>query len=214
MVNEGAGYWYADIATAKIGDEYRYRIVNGDRAFLRIDPYARQVTSSIGNSVVHDPSFDWGEDQFHLPPVNELVIYEMHLGTFHVTKADCTNGFEETLQKLEYLKQLGVNAIELMPLAEFGGYTSWGYNPSCIFAVEESYGGPIALKRFVKAVHGAGKTCIKVGTFFFAEHLLAVFQALIRHLLMHLQKIHCVHYGARRRRRPVGPLPTSPFLGC
>ena len=156
MVNEGAGYWYADIATAKIGDEYRYRIVNGDRAFLRIDPYARRVTSSIGNSVVHDPSFDWGEDQFHLPPVNELVIYEMHLGTFHVTKDDCTNGFEETLQKLEYLKQLGVNAIELMPLAEFGGYTSWGYNPSCIFAVEESYGGPIALKRFVKAVHGAG----------------------------------------------------------
>ena len=156
MANEGAGYWYADIATAKIGDEYRYRIVNGDRTFLRIDPYARQVTSSIGNSVVHDPHFDWEDDNFHLPAINELVIYEMHLGTFNATNDDRSNEFEETLQKLDFLKQLGVNVIELMPLAEFGGYTSWGYNPSCIFAVEESYGGPIALKRFVKAVHQVG----------------------------------------------------------
>lgn len=156
MANEEAGYWYADIATAKIGDEYRYRIVNGDRTFLRIDPYARQVTSSIGNSVVHDPHFDWEDDNFHLPAINELVIYEMHLGTFNATKDDRSNEFEETLQKLDFLKQLGVNVIELMPLAEFGGYTSWGYNPSCIFAVEESYGGPIALKRFVKAVHQVG----------------------------------------------------------
>lgn len=156
MANEGAGYWYADIATAKIGDEYRYRIVNGDRTFLRIDPYARQVTSSIGNSVVHDPHFDWEDDNFHLPAINELVIYEMHLGTFNATKDDRSNEFEETLQKLDFLKRLGVNVIELMPLAEFGGYTSWGYNPSCIFAVEESYGGPIALKRFVKAVHQVG----------------------------------------------------------
>jgi 1,4-alpha-glucan branching enzyme len=156
MANEGAGYWYADIATAKIGDEYRYRIVNGDGTFLRIDPYARQVTSSIGNSVVHDPHFDWEDDNFHLPAINELVIYEMHLGTFNATKDDRSNEFEETLQKLDFLKRLGVNVIELMPLAEFGGYTSWGYNPSCIFAVEESYGGPIALKRFVKAVHQVG----------------------------------------------------------
>lgn len=156
MVGEGGGYWYADIARSKIGDEYRYRIINGDRSIMRIDPNARQVTSSIGNSVVHDPQFDWGEDNFHLPPINEMVIYEMHLGTFHTTSDQRTNGFEETLQKLDYLKRLGVNVIELMPLAEFGGYTSWGYNPSCIFAVEESYGGPIGLKRFVKAVHQAG----------------------------------------------------------
>ncbi len=156
MTKEGGGYWYVDIATAAIGNEYRYRIVSGDKQLMRIDPYARQVTSSVGNAMVHNPQFDWGGDDFHLPPINELIIYEMHLGTFHDTKDIKTNSFEETLQKLEYLKQLGVNVIEVMPLAEFGGYTSWGYNPSCIFAVEENYGGPVGFKRFVKAVHQAG----------------------------------------------------------
>lgn len=156
MANEGGGYWYADIATAAIGDEYRYRIINGDKQIMRIDPYARQVTNSVGNAVVHDPNFDWKGDDFHLPPINEIVIYEMHLGTFHDTKDGKTNSFEETLQKLDYLKKLGVNVIELMPLTEFAGYSSWGYNPSCVFAVEANYGGPNGLKRFVQAVHQAG----------------------------------------------------------
>jgi 1,4-alpha-glucan branching enzyme len=156
MTNEGNGFWYADIAAATIGNEYRYRIVCGDKQLMRIDPYARQVTSSVGNAVVHNPQFDWEADDFHLPPINELVIYEMHLGTFNDTKDGSTNSFEETLQKLDYLKQLGVNVIEVMPLAEFGGYTSWGYNPSCVFAVETNYGGPMGFKRFVKAVHQAG----------------------------------------------------------
>ena len=67
MAKEGDGYWYADIASAAVGDEYRYRIVNGDKQLLRIDPYARQVTSSVGNAVVYDPHFDWEGDDFHLP---------------------------------------------------------------------------------------------------------------------------------------------------
>jgi len=83
MAKEEGGYWYADITSAAVGQEYRYRIVNGGKELLRIDPYARQVTSSVGNAVVHDPNFDWAGDDFHLPAVNELVIYEMHLGTFH-----------------------------------------------------------------------------------------------------------------------------------
>ena len=107
MANEGGGYWYVDVPTAAIGDEYRYRIINGDKQIMRIDPYARQVTSSVGNAVVHDPNFDWKGDDFHLPPINEIVIYEMHLGTFHDTKDGKTNSFEETLQKLDYLKKLG-----------------------------------------------------------------------------------------------------------
>ncbi|MCC6512263.1 MAG: 1,4-alpha-glucan branching protein, partial [Pirellulaceae bacterium] len=156
MSKEENGIWFADIPAAAIGHEYRYRIVSGDKEFMRIDPYARQVTSSVGNAVVHDPHFDWDGDNFQLPPCNELVIYEMHLGTFHDTQDNKTNSFEETLQKLDYLKQLGVNVIEAMPLAEFGGYTSWGYNPSCVFALEMNYGGPDGFKKFVKAVHQAG----------------------------------------------------------
>jgi len=95
-------------------------------------------------------------DDFHLPAVNELVIYEMHLGTFHDKEDGKSDKFEEALQKLDHLQRLGVNAIELMPLAEFAGELSWGYNPACVFAVETAYGGPAGFKRFVKAVHRSG----------------------------------------------------------
>lgn len=81
MAWEGDGYWYAEIASAAIGAEYRYRIVHGDKQLLRIDPYARQVTCSVVNAVVYDPHFDWAGDDFHMPAINELVIDEMHLGT-------------------------------------------------------------------------------------------------------------------------------------
>ena len=111
MVKLDEGYWYAGISGATIGDEYRYRILNGDKQLLRIDPYARQVTSSVGNAVVHDPRFDWQGDDFYLPPVNELVIYEMHLGTFHNDEDRKTDKFTEVLQRLDHLKQLGVNVI-------------------------------------------------------------------------------------------------------
>ena len=156
MTKQDGGYWYADISEAAVGDEYRYRIVNGAKELLRMDPYARQVTSSVGNAVVHDPQFDWQGDDFHMPPVNELVIYELHLGTFHSDKDLRTDKFAEAIQKLDHLKRLGVNVIEVMPLAEFAGQLSWGYNPACIFAVETDYGGPVGFKRFVKAVHQAG----------------------------------------------------------
>ncbi len=156
MAREEEGYWYADLSSAAVGDEYRYRIVNGDQQLLRIDPYARQVTNSVGNAVVHEPQFDWDGDDFHLPPVNELVIYELHLGTFHNDKDIKSDKFADAIQKLDHLQRLGVNVIEIMPLAEFAGDLSWGYNPACIFAVEESYGGPASFKRFVKAAHRAG----------------------------------------------------------
>ena len=156
MMMEGNGYWYAEITSVAIGAEYRYRIVSGEKQLLRIDPYARQVTSSVGNAVVYVRNFDWEGDDFHLPAINELVIYEMHLGTFHDKEDGKTDKFEEAVQKLEHLQNLGVNVIEVMPLAQFAGYLSWGYNPSCIFAVETNYGGAAGFKRFVKAVHNAG----------------------------------------------------------
>lgn len=156
MLREDGGMWYAEIAEAVVGHEYRYRIVSGEHEWMRIDPYARQVTSSVGNAVVHDPHFDWAGDDFHLPPINELVIYELHLGTFHDQEDGRSDKFAEAVMKLDHLKRLGVNAIEVMPLAQFAGHLSWGYNPSCVFAVESNYGGPAGFKRFVKAVHQAG----------------------------------------------------------
>jgi 1,4-alpha-glucan branching enzyme len=156
MVREADGNWYADIAAVAVGAEYRFQIVSGDKRLLRLDPYARQVSNSLGNAIVHDPHFDWQGDDYHLPPINELVIYEMHLGTFNDTGNGQPDKFAEAIRKLDHLKRLGVNVIELMPLAEFAGDLSWGYNPACVFAVETSYGGPADFKRFVKAAHQAG----------------------------------------------------------
>jgi 1,4-alpha-glucan branching enzyme len=156
MIPEMDGFWFANISTAKIGSEYRFRIVAGDKQFSRLDPYARQVTSATGNGVVYDPIFDWENDAFQLPPINELVIYEMHLGTFHDKEEGHADKFAEAIQKFDHLQRLGVNVIEVMPLAEFAGDLSWGYNPSCVFAVETKYGGPAGFKRFVKAAHQAG----------------------------------------------------------
>ncbi|PQO46361.1 1,4-alpha-glucan branching protein [Blastopirellula marina] len=156
MKQEEAGNWYLDVAEAKIGDEYRYLLTCGDKEVSRMDPRAREVTNSVGNSVVHNPVFDWGDDNYQLPPWNELVIYEMHLGTFHRSEEDTSGTFADAIRRLDHLVQLGVNVVQLMPLCEFAGDVSWGYNPAQIFAVESTYGGPRGFKRFVKAAHQRG----------------------------------------------------------
>ena len=161
LSKEKDGYWSAYLAGAKIGDEYRYFIhtpVDWNLPPLsRIDPYARRVTNSIGNGVVYDPqAFDWGDDAFHMATGNELVIYEMHVGTFYVKEEGRPGTLDSAVEKLPYLRDLGINAVEVMPVTEFSGDFSWGYNPAHPFAVEDIYGGPDALKRFVKAAHEHG----------------------------------------------------------
>ena len=157
LENEGNGYWYTDVPGAKAGQEYKYFIQYQGSRFYRIDPYARQVTNSVGNSVIYDPnSFNWQDDQFKLPPHNELVIYEMHIGSFTAGKDGKPGTFQDAILKFDHLKNLGVNAIQVMPIAEFPGDYSWGYNPANIFAVETIYGGPDAFKHFVKEAHRAG----------------------------------------------------------
>jgi len=161
MVSEKDGYWFAEAAEAKAGDEYRYLIHTPADWKLpplsRIDPYAKKVTNSTGNGVIYDPAaFDWGDDDFHMATGNELVIYEMHIGTFNVQEEGKPGTFDSAAEKLPYLKDLGINAVEVMPIMEFSGDFSWGYNPAHPFAVESIYGGPDAFKRFVKAAHEQG----------------------------------------------------------
>ncbi len=157
MQAEDDGYWYADVAGSGHGDEYRFVIHRGDQELHRIDPYARQVTNSVGNAVVHDHRlFDWHHDDFWLPRRHELVIYEAHVGTFFDAPGDQPGTFALAAEKLDHLVHLGVTAIQLMPVAEFSGDFSWGYNPAHIFAVESTYGGPDALKSFVLEAHRRG----------------------------------------------------------
>lgn len=157
LFSEKNGYWSADVPEAKAGDEYRY-LLNGSKTTLsRIDPYARKVTSATGNGIIYDPeAFEWGDTDFHMASGNELVIYEMHVGTFNVKEEGQPGSLDSAIEKLPYLQELGINAVEVMPVMEFSGDFSWGYNPSHPFAVESIYGGPDALKRFVKASHEHG----------------------------------------------------------
>jgi 1,4-alpha-glucan branching enzyme len=152
---EENGNWYIDISEASVGDEYRFLIVNGKQRLSRIDPRARQVTHSVGNAIIATDDFDWEYDSFQIAPWNELVIYEMHIGTFNAN-ADTVGTFDSAIERLNYLKNLGINAVELMPLAEFAGDYSWGYNPAHPFAIETAYGGPAGLKRFVREAHKRG----------------------------------------------------------
>ncbi|WP_238443929.1 alpha-amylase family glycosyl hydrolase [Salsipaludibacter albus] len=157
LVSEGNGYFYGDVAGASAGDEYKFRLTgaDGDERY-RIDPYARHVTNSVGNGIVHDPAaFDWGDDDFACPSHDQLVVYETHVGSF-VGGPGGPGDLEKVAGKLAYLADVGINAIELMPLMEFSGDVSWGYNPAHVFAVESAYGGPDALKGFVKAAHEHG----------------------------------------------------------
>lgn len=161
LCREADGCWAADVAVARVGDEYKFRLTTPQGDLLRIDPYARAVTSSVGNAIVHDTAFDWGGDDCRLPSWNELVIYELHVGTFHDRETTEDAGqFPSVGAQLAHLARLGVNAIQIMPVASFAGDRSWGYNPSHIFSVETSYGGPQALKRFVKRAHKAGLAVI------------------------------------------------------
>jgi len=157
LTHEADGYWSTDVAGARPGQEYKYLITNGEQKLHRLDPYSRQVTGSVGNSLIHDPAFDWGDtEDFRSPAWNELVIYELHVGTFNPAAENRVGTFQRAIKKLPYLRELGVNAVQIMPPMEFPGGRSWGYNLALPFAVEKDYGGMLGFKQFVKAAHEHG----------------------------------------------------------
>jgi len=156
MCREEGGNWLAVVENAKPGEQYKYEITGGDKSFQRIDPRVREVTNSVGNGIIHNPSFDWQDDDFQMPAWNELVIYESHIGTFFRDGKASAGTFADYAKKFDHLKKLGVNALQVMPIAEFAGDLSWGYNPAHPYAIETTYGGPVGFKTFVREAHRAG----------------------------------------------------------
>ncbi len=156
LQRESGDTWYGFVEQAKVGSKYKYRIVNGDQTFDRIDPRVREVTNSVGEGIVHDPDFDWQGDAFQMRPWNELVIYETHIGTFNRTNPEAVGTFQDYIERFDHLRKLGVNALQVMPIAEFAGDLSWGYNPAHPYAIESAYGGPDAFKTFVREAHKNG----------------------------------------------------------
>jgi len=158
MVADDNGYWSATTPDAVIGQTYQYVIETNDGKKLnKIDPYAKQLTQSDGGlGVISDPSFEWGDADFTLPAKEQQIIYELHIGTFNRPDASTSGTFDTAIEKLDYLQNLGVNVIELMPITSFAFGSGWGYAPNHIFSVEESYGGRHGLLEFVKACHDRG----------------------------------------------------------
>jgi 1,4-alpha-glucan branching enzyme len=163
MTNGGGGVWSRFVSQARPGDGYRYSIVGADGQVLpRKDPRAREVRAGPGGKlvgVVYDPGgFVWDDQAFQPPSPSEIVMYEMHIGTFYdPNPGDGKPGtFYDAVKKLPYLQSLGVNMIALMPVSEFRGDHSWGYNPIAPFAIESAYGGPDGLKHFVNEAHKMG----------------------------------------------------------
>ena len=157
MAADAAGNYSLDVRGLGHGAPYQFIITNGSDMYWKNDPRAREVTSSVGHSVVQDPELVHGDDPgFQMPPWNELVIYELHVGTFNDLAGGAPGNFASAEAMLPYLADLGVNAIELMPVCEFPADFSWGYNYSHPFSVESVYGGRAALASFVAEAHAQG----------------------------------------------------------
>lgn len=156
MTSEADGYWYLFVDNAQAGQEYKFVIKTGDKELHRNDPRSLQLTTSDGNSVIVDPSFDWEDDTFVPVPLNQQVIYELHIGTFNRVDASTSGTFAQAAAKLDYLAELGINTIELMPISSMPMDRGWGYASDYIYAVESLYGGRHAFMEFVKAAHKRG----------------------------------------------------------
>jgi 1,4-alpha-glucan branching enzyme len=162
LSSEGNGYWSVDVPGATVDQEYKFVLANPNvsNPLWHDDPYARSIIHNKGNlnSLIAASTEGFATPGYSTPPWNELVIYEMHIRTF-LYCPDGYNGtgsFKSAITKLDYLRDLGINAIELMPLGEFTGDISAGYNPAYIFAIEDEYGGPDGFRNFVNEAHKRG----------------------------------------------------------
>jgi maltooligosyltrehalose trehalohydrolase len=154
LEHEGGGWFSAVVDGVGAGARYRYRLDGGD-AFP--DPASRAQPDGVHEpSEVVDPSaFRWTDGEWRGVPVEDLVIYELHVGTF--TREGT---FDAAIARLDELVDLGVTAIEPMPVASFPGGRNWGYDGVDLFAPDASYGGPEGLRRLVDAAHARGLAVI------------------------------------------------------
>ena len=150
MRADASGWWSVEVADATHGTDYGFRLDGGG---LRPDPRsAWQPYGPHGPSRVDDPSrFDWADGDWAGAQLAGSVLYEVHIGTFTQQGT-----FDGAIERLDHLVELGVDLVEVMPVAAFDGEHGWGYDGVALWAVHEPYGGPDGLRRFVDACHGRG----------------------------------------------------------
>jgi maltooligosyltrehalose trehalohydrolase len=150
MRRSGGGWWASSVDGAGPGSDYAYRLDGGP---ARPDPRSPFQPEGINgpSRVVDQAAFAWTDDRWRGLPLAGSVLLECHIGTF---SAEGT--FDSAIAHLGHLADLGVDAIELLPVAEFSGPRGWGYDGVDLFAPHHAYGGPDGLKRLVDAAHGHG----------------------------------------------------------
>jgi len=150
------GYWQTIIKNLPIGSLYKYGIDLGDGLAERADPASYSQPEGVhGPSATVDHSFPWQDQSWSNLPLAEMVIYELHTGTFTPEGT-----FTAIIPRLAELKELGINTIEIMPVAQFPGERNWGYDGVFPYAVQNSYGGVAGLKTLVNACHQLGMAVI------------------------------------------------------
>lgn len=149
MSRDKNGFFTYKTRAVEPGDRYMYVMENG---LARPDPVSRSLPQGVhGPTEVIDPSaFTWRDQEWQGLILRDAIFYEVHVGTY--TKE---GSFEALIGKLDYLKELGINCIEIMPLAQFPGRFNWGYDGASLYAPFSGYGGVDGFKRFVDAAHRA-----------------------------------------------------------
>ena len=147
------GYHEATIRDVRPGDLYFFQLGNDRR---RADPASRFQPEGVhGPSAVVNPQFSWTDRDWRGIELTDYITYELHVGCF-----SAAGTFAALASNLDYFCELGVTAIELMPIAQFPGGRNWGYDGVYPFAAQNSYGGPTELKKLVDACHGRGLAVI------------------------------------------------------
>jgi maltooligosyltrehalose trehalohydrolase len=138
------------------GTDYQF-VLNNDDARLRPDPLSRWQPNGVhgASRIVNPASFHWTDSRWKGIPLKDFVTYELHVGTFtpHGT-------FEAVIERLAYLQDLGITAIELMPAVEFPGDRNWGYDGASLYAPHSAYGGPVGLKTLIDVCHAHGMAVV------------------------------------------------------
>ena len=150
--------WWVELELPNGEYEYEYLLMDGNRI---PDPFTRRLTNGKsrieigGGGISTADDYEWQSDDYVRPSLDTLIIYEMHVDDFSAQGSG--NGtYSDVINRLDYLKSTGINAIELMPITEFPGDRSWGYNPEIMSAVEGSYGTPETFKMLVDEAHSRG----------------------------------------------------------
>jgi len=145
------GWWQADVDAADYGSTYQFLLDSDPHPYP--DPRSAWQPDSVHgpSRLLNQSSFTWSDDKWSAPPLSEAIIYELHIGTFTPEGT-----FTAAIEHLKYLKNLGITHVELMPVNSFPGRWGWGYDGVSLFAPQEKYGGPEALKQLVDACHAAG----------------------------------------------------------